>query len=71
MALVLKGGCWQAHGIEKADITHYADSFEALASAKAVVDSFLLILDRRDFLEVAGDEPDACKALDAFARRCA
>lgn len=52
-------------------MTSYADSFTALATARAAVDCRLLLLDRREFLQVAVDEPSACNALNHMAMRWA
>lgn len=61
----------QVAGVERTRITRYADSFEALASAKAAVDCRLLSLDRVDFLSLAIDDRQSIKALEQMAIRSA
>lgn len=55
--------------VSRGEVTSYADSFTALATARAAVDCRLLLLDRREFLQVAVDEPSACNALNHMAMR--
>lgn len=66
-----ESGLVEVAGIERSQITRYADSFEALASAKAAVDCRLLSLDRADFLRVAVDDRQSVKALEQMAIRWA
>ncbi|KAK9789410.1 hypothetical protein WJX73_010384 [Symbiochloris irregularis] len=59
----------QATGVKRSEVTRYADSFEALATAKAAVDCRLLSLDRVDFLELAIDDRQSIRALEQMAIR--
>ena len=59
----------QLHKLSRADVTNYADSFTALATAQAASDCRLLTLERLEFLRVV-DEPSALATLERLAHRC-